>query len=120
MILSGVFEEHADLQVILGHLGEGITFQLARIDEAFSRPGNAPTDFAQTFRSNFHLTTSGFFSDSALTCCLEEVGADRIMFAVDWPFVANKDGTDWLRAYRTDTEIRTKIFATNAERLLGL
>lgn len=120
MILSGVFEEHPDLQVILGHLGEGITFQLARIDEAFSRPGNAPTEFARTFRTNFHITTSGFFSDSALDCCLQEMGSDRILFAVDWPFVANKDGTDWLHAYDTDTETKTKIFATNAERLLRL
>jgi predicted TIM-barrel fold metal-dependent hydrolase len=120
MVLSGVFEEHPDLQVILGHLGEGITFQLARIDEAFSRPGNAPTDFARTFRSNFHITTSGFFSNSALNCCLEEMGPDRILFAVDWPFVANKGGVDWLKAYPADAATKEKIFAINAERLLAL
>lgn len=120
MILSGVFEEHPGLQVILGHLGEGITFQLARIDEALSRPGNAPSNFAATFRNHFHITTSGFFSDSALRCCLEEMGADRILFAVDWPFVSNEDGVNWLRAFPTDPETRAKIFAGNAERLLSL
>ena len=120
MVLSGVFEKYPDLQVVLGHLGEGITFQLARIDEALSRPGNRPSDFADTFRSNFHITTSGFFSDSALTCCLDEMGADRILFAVDWPFVANKEGTDWLKAFDIDAATKKKIFASNAERLLGL
>lgn len=120
MVLSGVFDTHPDLQVILGHLGEGITFQLARIDEALSRPGNAPTDFAASFRKNFHITTSGFFSDSALRCCLEEVGADRILFAVDWPFVSNSEGADWIRAYPTDAATRQKILSGNAERLLSL
>lgn len=120
MVLSGVFEAHPGLQVILGHLGEGITFQLARIDEALSRPGNAPSNFASTFRSNFHITTSGFFSDSALRCCIEEMGTDRILFAVDWPFVSNAEGTDWLRAFPTDPATLAKLFAGNAERLLSL
>ncbi|MDC1500237.1 amidohydrolase family protein [Octadecabacter sp.] len=120
MVLSGVFKAHPNLQVILGHLGEGITFQLARIDEALSRPGNEPSDFAATFRNNFHITTSGFFSDSALRCCIEEMGEDRILFAVDWPFVSNADGTNWLRAFPTDATTRAKIFSGNAERLLSL
>lgn len=120
MILSGVFEAHPELQVILGHLGEGITFQLARIDEALSRPGNAPSDFANVFRSNFYITTSGFFSDSALRCCLEEMTAERILFAVDWPFVANADGVDWFNAFPTDQDTKEKIFSKNAERLLSL
>lgn len=120
MVLSGVFEAHPGLQIILGHLGEGIPFQLARIDEALSRPGNAPCDFAATFRRNFNITTSGFFSDSALRCCIEEMGADRILFAVDWPFVSNAEGTDWMRAFPTDPATRKMIFAGNAERLLSL
>lgn len=120
MVLSRVFEAYPELQVILGHLGEGITFQLARIDEALSRPGNQSCDFANTFRSNFHITTSGFFSDSALRLCLEEMGADRILFAVDWPFVDNVAGVDWMRAFETDAATRDKIFAANAKRLLAL
>jgi predicted TIM-barrel fold metal-dependent hydrolase len=85
LILSGLFDRHPDLQIVLGHLGEGIPFFLTRIDEALSRPGNAASDFAAVFRRNFHVTTSGFFSDAALRCCVEELGAARIMFAVDWP-----------------------------------
>jgi len=120
MILSGVFREFPELQVILGHLGEGITFQLDRIDEALSRPGNAPCDFANTFRSNFHITTSGFFSNSALSFCIEEMGKDRVLFAVDWPFVSNAQGVDWLTAFPTDQETKEQIFSGNAKRLLSL
>lgn len=120
MILSGVFQKYPDLQIILGHQGEGITFQLARIDEALSRPGNAPSDFAATFRNNFHITTSGFFSDSALRCCIEELGTERILFAVDWPFVENSHGVDWLKAFPMDADAKDQIFSGNAMRLLGL
>ena len=120
MVLSGVFERHPDLQIILGHLGEGITFQLARIDEALSRPGNATSNFAETFRKNFYITTSGFFSDSALRCCIEEMGVERILFAVDWPFVANADGVNWLKSFPGDPAMKEQIFSGNAKRLLGL
>lgn len=120
MVLSGVFDEHPDLQIILGHLGEGIPLQLTRIDESFKRPANAPTSFADTFRRNFFITTSGFFSNSALRCCIDEMGEDRILFAVDWPFVSNKPGVDWLNSYPAEDRTKRKIFSGNAERLLGV
>lgn len=120
MVLSGVFDRYPDLQIILGHLGEGIPFQLSRIDEALSRPGNAPTAFAETFRKNFYVTTSGFFSDSALRCCIEELGVERILFAIDWPFVPNPAGVDWLKAFQAEPAVKDQIFAGNADRLLGL
>jgi predicted TIM-barrel fold metal-dependent hydrolase len=120
LILSGVFDDHPDLQVILGHLGEGIPFFLERIDESLSRPGNAPTRFAEVFRRNFHVTTSGFFSDPALRCCIEEMGAGHILFAVDWPYVSNSDATDWFVRFPLGDADRRAILSGNAERLLGL
>jgi len=120
MILSGIFDKHPDLTVVLGHLGEAIPFLLARIDESFSRSDNAPTNFAEVFRNNFHITTSGFFSDAALRCCIEEVGIDRIMFAVDWPYVKNKDGVDWITKFEMDKADKTKLLSGNARKLLKL
>jgi predicted TIM-barrel fold metal-dependent hydrolase len=120
MVLSGVFDRHPGLQVILGHLGEAIPFQLARMGEAFSRPGATTTDFAAVFRQHFHVTTSGFFSDPALRCCIEELGVGRILFAVDWPYVKNRDGVDWLRAFPIEEADRARIFAGNAQALLRL
>jgi predicted TIM-barrel fold metal-dependent hydrolase len=120
LVLSGVFEAHPDLQVILGHLGEGIPFLLPRIDESLSRPGNAPTDFAGVFRRNFHVTTSGFFSDAALRCCLEELGVGRVLFAVDWPYVRNEDGTAWLQAFDLPHDEKSRLLGGNAAALLRL
>ncbi len=120
LILSGLFDEHPDLQVVLGHLGEGIPFFLDRIDESLSRPGNAPVRFAEVFRRNFHVTTSGFFSDAALRCCIEQLGVDRIMFAVDWPYVGNTEATGWIGRYEMEAKDRHAILSGNAARLLRL
>jgi predicted TIM-barrel fold metal-dependent hydrolase len=120
LILSGLFDEHPDLQVVLGHLGEGIPFFLARIDESLSRRGNAPVRFEEVFRNNFHVTTSGFLSDAALRCCIEQMGIERILFAVDWPYVGNNDATDWIRAFDLDAEAKRAILSGNAIRLFRL
>lgn len=120
LVLSGLCNEYPKLKLLIGHLGEGIPFHLSRIDEALSRPGNEPSDFAKVFREHFYVTTSGFFSDTALRCCIEEMGLDRVMFAVDWPFVSNKAGTDWLKAAPLSQEELDKIAHGSAAKLLGL
>jgi predicted TIM-barrel fold metal-dependent hydrolase len=120
MVLSGVFEEHPRLKIILGHLGEGVPFLLWRIDEALARPGHKPLNFAEVFRRNFWITTSGFFSDNALVCSIKELGSDRVLFSVDYPFVLNETGTSWLaKVPLTDAE-KTMLAGGNARRLLRL
>ncbi|NNE89778.1 MAG: amidohydrolase [Silicimonas sp.] len=120
MILSGVFDRHPDLKILLGHLGEAVPFWLDRVEASFARPGNAPTRFAETFRQNFWLSTSGFFSDRALTCTLDAVGVDRVLFAVDWPYADNTEAVDWLKAAPIADDDRQAIFSGNAQRLLKL
>jgi len=106
--------------VILGHLGEGLPFLLGRIDETLSRPGNPAGSFREKFCDHFYLTTSGNFSTNALVCSMMEMGVDRIMFSVDWPFAPNKMGTDWLEAAPISRDDKVKIFGGNARRLLRL
>jgi len=120
MILSGIFDEMPDLQIILGHLGEAIPFWLDRADEGFARPNNRPSRFAEVFRSNFHVTTSGFFSDRALDCTLDAIGLDRVMFAVDYPYADDEKATQWMRAHPMSQEDKQAILSGNARRLLKL
>ena len=120
LVLSGVFEAYPRLKVILGHMGEGLPFLVDRVDEALSRPGNKPVHFKETFSSHFYVTTSGHFSTPALLCALLELGADRVLFSVDWPFVENKPGTDWLATVPLSPEDKEKLANGNARRLLKL
>ena len=120
MVLSGVFEAYPRLKMILGHLGESLPFSLWRIDMALARQGNRPTPFRDCFREHFWITTSGNFSTPALLCCVMEMGADRIMFSVDYPFVPNPPGVKWMETIPLGLEDRVKILNGNARKLLKL
>jgi len=120
LVLSGVFESYPGLKIILGHLGEGLPFYLWRIDMALARQGNRKTPFRDTFREHFWITTSGNFSTPSLLCCVMEMGADRILFSVDYPFVPNPPGVKWMEHVPLGPEDRAKILHGNAKRLLRL
>lgn len=121
LVLSGVFERHPRLKIVLGHLGESVPFQLWRLDQALSRPGQKSVRFRDIFTRNFWVTTSGFFSTPALLCCAMEMGVDHILFSVDWPFVADSSaGTRWLRDAPLSSHDKDKLFGGNAQRLLRL
>ena len=123
LVLSGVFDEYPDLKIILGHLGESLPFSLWRINHAFeifARPDVEPVRFREVFSEHFWLTTSGNFSDPALICSVLELGADRILFSVDWPYIENALGTKWASEIPFSREDREKILHGNAQRLLKL
>ncbi len=119
LILSGVFDTYPRLTFILGHLGETLPFMLWRCDWLHNLIVGK-SGFADCFREHFYVTTSGNFSQPALDCCLKEVGVDRILFSVDWPFNSNTEAVGFVRAASLDEEERGKIFHDNAARLLRL
>jgi predicted TIM-barrel fold metal-dependent hydrolase len=120
IILSRVLETYPRVQIILGHLGETLPFLLWRINQALSRPGHAQINFRQQFQRHFHITSSGFFSTPALLCSMMELGIDRIMFAVDYPFVSGEPAKEWLPVLPLSEDDRRKFLGGNARRLLRL
>ena len=120
LVLSGVFDAHPRLKIVLGHLGETLPFLVWRVDQALSRPGHKQMSFRDIFCGNFYVTTSGFFSNPALLCCVMELGIDRILFAVDWPFVINPPAVRWMEAVPLCDEDKVKILSGNAKRLLRM
>ncbi len=119
LVLSGLFEAYPRLQIILGHMGEGLPFYLWRITMGLARDGKG-MNFRDVFCAHFHITTSGFFSHPALLSCLMEMGIDRILFSVDYPFVDNLAATKWLETLPLCAEDREKLLCGNAKRLLKL
>jgi 2,3-dihydroxybenzoate decarboxylase len=120
LVLSGVFDAYPDVKIILGHMGEGLPFLLWRINHALSRPGNRSISFRDQFSQHFYITTSGNFSTPALLCSMMELGVDRILFSVDWPFVQNVPGTKWMHELQLSAEDKIKILSGNAKRLLKM
>ena len=125
LIGSGLFDECPRLQIVLGHLGEGLPFYLWRIDQ---RNGwmKAPHKYAagkpvaDYFRANFHLTTSGHFSTPALIDTVAEIGVDRVMFSVDYPFEDFSEAADWFDRAEIGEADRIKIGRGNAIKLFKL
>ncbi len=123
LICSGLFDEFPRLQIVLGHLGERIPFDLWRIDNLMKNIPNrfpAKHPVGDYFRANFHLTTSGQFHDPAFHCAVAEVGVDRIMFSVDYPFEEMEPAAAWFDGTELSDEDRLKIGRTNAIKLLKL
>lgn len=125
LIGSGLFDECPRLQIILGHLGEGLPYYLWRIDNRNSwmkapHKYAAKKSVADYFRANFHVTTSGHFSTPAMVDAMAELGADRVMFSVDYPFEDFGEAAEWFDHADIGEADRLKIGRTNAMKLFKL
>ena len=119
LVVGGVFDKFPKLQIILGHLGETLPFTLWRCDWLLRNVGGQ-SEFADAFRNHFYLTTSGSFQELALVCSIAEMGIDRIMFAVDYPYNDSKEAVQFIRSAEIGKTEKDKIFHANADRLLRL
>jgi gamma-resorcylate decarboxylase len=123
LIGSGLFDEFPNLQVVLGHLGERIPFDMWRIDNLVEKlPIKYPAKkrVSDYMRNNFYLTTSGQFHDTPFHCALAEVGASRIMFSVDYPYEEMEPAASWFDKTALSNADRLRIGRTNAIKLFKL
>ena len=121
LILDGVFDRLPTLQIIIGHMGEMIPFMLARIDDTLMPMAKQlQQPVSNYFLHHFHITTSGFFTNPPLLLAMQVMGADRIMFSVDYPFSTNEQGRAFLDHASLSPADKEKISHLNAERLLRL
>jgi len=122
---SGLFDEHPNLRIILGHIGEGLPYMMWRIDNRnawVKVPPKYPAKrrIADYFNENFYITTSGNFRTQTLIDAMLEIGADRILFSTDWPFENIDHAADWFDTTTIAEADRVKIGRTNAKLLFGI
>ncbi len=125
LMASGLFDAHPRLQIILGHMGEGLPYSIWRVDNrnAWTRqPPRYPAKkkLGEYFQDNFYLTTSGNFRTQTLIDAMLEIGADRILFSTDWPFENIDHAADWFDTATISEADRRKIGRDNAVRLFRL
>ena len=120
LISTGLFEKFPKLQLIIGHMGEGLPYALARSSKVISGIAKLPQSVAEYFHENIHVTTSGYFTQPPFECALEVVGIDRLMFSVDYPFSPNTIGREFLSAVQLSEQDMAKLSYQNAEKLLKL
>jgi uncharacterized protein len=120
LIAGGVFDEYPTLQIIIGHMGEALPFFLERSSRNLRAQAGLSKPLEDYATNNFHFTTSGMFSYPPLACLLSVVGADRVMFSVDYPYSRNEEGRDFILNAPISPADRESLAFRNAERLLGL
>ncbi|OGA01958.1 MAG: hypothetical protein A3H35_04110 [Betaproteobacteria bacterium RIFCSPLOWO2_02_FULL_62_17] len=121
LIASGLFDAHPRTKIILGHLGEGIPFWLWRMDNHWKKEGcranRLPSEY---FRDNFLVTTSGMFTQQTFLCVYQVLGADTMMFAVDYPSESNDAGVQFIESVPICEADKAKICHGTAVKLLGV
>lgn len=129
LIVSGVFDRFPRLKIVLGHLGEGLPFWLYRIDfmhggivRANRHPGvqplkRKPSDY---LRENFYYTTSGMAWEPSITFVQQQMGMDRVMYAMDYPYQYVLEEVQAMEALPLSDAHKKMFFESNAANLFRL
>ncbi|KAK7531034.1 amidohydrolase 2 [Phyllosticta citricarpa] len=122
---SGLFDRYPRVQVILGHAAEALPFLAHRIDHRLAvgvpgASGSHKQSVAYYLRNNFLAALSGVRRLSTVRCTLEEMGEERVLWSVDYPYESNEDAADWFDGVEgLGEETKKKIAWRNAERIFG-
>ncbi|WP_423395378.1 amidohydrolase family protein [Burkholderia sp. LMG 21824] len=126
LMLSGLFDQYPNIQIILGHLGEGLPLMLPRLEHRLDMQregvglGRAKRRVSEYFSENFYITTAGHFHTKGLFNAISEVGTDRVMFSADYPYESMTTASQWFDHALLSENDRQKIGRDNAARLFGL
>ena len=121
LVFSGLFDRYPRARIALGHLGETLPYLLWRFDSRSKlygvKLGQKPSDY---IRQNFVVTTSGMCSAEPLNCAIAALGADRVMFAADYPFEQAAEAGKFMDETPLNEGLRKDIAFSNAFSHLGL
>ncbi len=121
MILAGVFDRFAKLRVISGHWGEMVPFYLQRLDDTLPREATGLSrTITQTYKDQVYVTPSGMLYLPHFEFIYRVLGADRILYSVDYPYLTMAGAREFLEQVPVSPEEREKMAHANAESLLKL
>ena len=120
---SGTLDRHRRLQVMIGHLSEGLALMFQRSDSVTARL-NLARPVSQMLQEQVWVSISGWLELAPLQACLSTFGADHMTFSIDWPFVqhAPQETRPFLKSLRqlvSEREFRAIMYG-NAKRLLKI
>jgi len=127
LIFSGLFDRFPKLKIVIGHMGEGIPFWLWRLDymhkNSALKSGVAPKlelTPSEYFKRNFWITTSGQENPLALQYSIDMLGADRVMWAIDYPYQPTAPAVQFMDDAPLDEETKALVYGENAARVFHL
>ncbi len=121
LILGGVFDRFPKLQIVIGHLGEGLPGMFQRLDVMAPAVTKLKRPVTAYLRENIHYTFSGFFfPPTFLSLLLELGGVDRMMFSADYPYQSMVEARAFLEQLPVSAADKERIAHGNAEKLFKL
>ena len=120
LILGGAFDRFPNLQLVIGHLGEGLMSLFQRLDVMTPAMTKLKRPMTSYLRENVHYTVSGFNFPATFLNMLLEVGVPRIMFSADHPYQSMAKARAFLDQLPVSEADRECIAHGNAEKLFGL
>ncbi len=126
MIVSGVFDRFPKLKICLGHMGEAVHFWAWRLDymnKNAQNRGSAPKlqlKPSEYFKRNFVITTSGVESHLALDFSIKALGAENVLWAIDYPYQPTTPAVAFMDSAPISDADKHKIYHENAERVFHI
>jgi predicted TIM-barrel fold metal-dependent hydrolase len=121
LILGGAFDRCPNLQLVVGHMGEGLPFFMPRLEVALPVDvTNLERPVGSYLRENLHYTFGGFNRVQAFLDLVLQVGVERIMFSADHPYASMAQARAFLDKLLASPADKERIAHSNAERLLRL
>jgi 2,3-dihydroxybenzoate decarboxylase len=129
LIVSGLFDSFPKLKIVVGHLGEGIPYWLFRVDffhrgivqtaryANFKPLEMKPSDY---MRRNVFVTTSGMAWEPPIMYARSVLGADRVLYAMDYPYQFVPDEVAVTDNLPISDDEKKLLYQTNAERVFRL
>jgi predicted TIM-barrel fold metal-dependent hydrolase len=131
LIFSGAFDRFPKLRLVIGHMGEAMPLQLYRFDwmqgNADARPhlrgGKQPKlqhPVSYYFRNNIWITTSGVAWEPAIKFCMEQLGPERVLYAMDYPYQQSYDEVAAYDRMQLSPEHKKMLMEDNARAVFRL
>ena len=123
ILFGGVFDRYPAARVILGHMGEGLPFQLWRFDSRWkiaNRVRELNKQPSEYFGTNILVTTSGVASLAPMLCAVSALGEENVMFSIDYPFEDSAIACDFIDHAAISEDLRAKLCHGNAVKKLKL
>jgi predicted TIM-barrel fold metal-dependent hydrolase len=123
LMLSGVFDRFPKLRIVLGHMGEAVPFWLWRLDFMGNpRWGTRPNQLtpSEYFKRNFAITTSGVEDHLALRYCIDRIGVDNVMWAIDHPYQPTPPAVAFIDTAPISEADKEKVAHANAARIFHI
>ncbi len=128
IITSGAFDRFPKLKIVVGHLGEALPFWLFRLDYMHRATVNSKRyavlkplqrRISDYLKDNVYVTSSGMAWAPAIQFCQQVLGADRVMYAMDYPYQFEADEVTEMDAVGTDLD-RQRFYELNARAVFKL